>query len=335
MKILLVLFVALAFCSVAVADEIYVPDNNKTTGSVNVIPFSGPWPGSSNPNGEWRYQWWIPAVAMGGKSGLIKEVSVVSNYTGVLTAATCEYSMGHNTAAAASTTFATNLPTPTVCYPAGPYTWSATKGNWAPVGLKSGFVYNGTDNLVIEVRFKGSAITGATYLGCFYDNKQPNNGQRLYKYGPGAYTAATGSGVGTSPNGLRVRLTIDTITITASGKPVPGGTVTLDLSAPADGGLAYQIGSSLGTGPIPIDSRQLGLSPDAILMASVNGWMPTVFKDYTGYLDAAGKGKGTLNIPNIPILVGIKVHSAFVTLDSTAPSGVKSISPTETISITP
>jgi hypothetical protein len=124
------------------------------------------------------------------------------------------------------------------------------------------------------------------------------------------------------------------ISIVASGKPNPGGTVTLDLSAPADKGLAYQIGSSLGIGPIPIDTRQLGLSPDAILFASLNGWLPTVFKDYAGVLDSLGMGKGTINIPNLPALVGIKIHSAFITLDVSAPSGIKSISPTESISIT-
>ena len=110
--------------------------------------------------------------------------------------------------------------------------------------------------------------------------------------------------------------------------------VTLDLSAPADKGLPYQIGSSLGTGPILIDTRKLGLSADAILTASVSGWMPSVFIDYAGILDAAGKGKGTINIPSIPALVGIKLHSAFVTIDSSAPSNIKSISPTETIAIT-
>ena len=334
MRILLTLSMVLVVTGIALADEIYVPDNNMTTGGVNVIPFSGPWPGSSNPSGEWRYQWWIPAAAMGGKAGLIKEVSVVSNKTGTLTAGTCEYSMGHNTASAPSNNFVTNLPNPTVCYPAGPYTWSATKATWAPVGLKSGFVYNGKDNLVIEVRFQNSSIQGTTYLGCFYDKAQPNTAWRIYKYGPGAYSNPIGTNLESTPNGLRIRLTMDTITIIASGKPSPGGMVTLSLAAPADGGLPYQIGSSLGTGPIPIDTRQLGLSLDALLDVTVNGYLPSVFKDYAGILDTAGKGKGTINIPNIPALVGVKFHSAFVTIDASAPSSIKSISPTETVSIT-
>ena len=60
---------------------------------------------------------------------------------------------------------------------------------------------------------------------------------------------------------------------------------TLDISAPGDSGLPYQIGSSLGTGPIPIDTRVLNLSPDDLLVVTVNNylarrdsqWMGTIF----------------------------------------------------------
>jgi len=127
---------------------------------------------------------------------------------------------------------------------------------------------------------------------------------------------------------------VSVVSIFASGKPNPGGTVTLNLSAPADGGLPYQIGSSLGTGPIPIDTRQLGLSLDALLDVTVNGYLPMVFKNYAGFLDAHGKGTGSIDIPNLPALVGVKFFSAFVTIDAKAPSSIKSISPTETIAIT-
>ena len=169
------------------------------------------------------------------------------------------------------------------------------------------------DNIVVDIRYKGGSNTASGGFKRSTTIGIPRN------WAYGNYNAVTRSGTDTIA-GLKTRFTVEKISIIASGKHNPGGTVTLDLSAPSDGGLSYQIGSSLGTGPIPIDSRQLGLSSDAILMASVNGWLPTIFKDYAGVLDAAGKGKGTLNIPNIPALIGIKIHSAFVTLSSSAPS---------------
>ena len=45
--------------------------------------------------------------------------------------------------------------------------------------------------------------------------------------------------------------------LAVSGSPRPGGTVTFGLTAVNDKGLAYQVGSSFGTGPIPIDSREI------------------------------------------------------------------------------
>ena len=59
----------------ASADEIYIPDNNTTSGQGNVIPFGGVWPASSNPNGEFTYQWFIPASLLdsggNGKASIV------------------------------------------------------------------------------------------------------------------------------------------------------------------------------------------------------------------------------------------------------------------------
>jgi len=41
-----------------------------------------------------------------------------------------------------------------------------------------------------------------------------------------------------------------------------------------------------------------------------------------------------IHIPNIPALIGVRLHSALVTLDSPAPSGIQSISNTFSFSIT-
>jgi C1A family cysteine protease len=112
------------------------------------------------------------------------------------------------------------------------------------------------------------------------------------------------------------------------GSPAIGGTVTLKLTATEDAGLPYVAASSLGTGPIAIDTRSLGLSFDPLLLVSVLGQAPTVFKDYQGTIGANRRATAAAAIPALPSLVGITVYSAFVTLDPKAPSGVESISNT-------
>jgi len=94
------------------------------------------------------------------------------------------------------------------------------------------------------------------------------------------------------------------------------------------------VGSSFGNGPIPIDTRNLGLSVDALLLLSTGGLLPAIFKDYAGILDASGKGTATLNIPNSSALVGLDIYTAFITLLGTAPSGVASVSNTFNFKIT-
>ncbi|MBN2490125.1 MAG: hypothetical protein JXQ29_04680 [Planctomycetes bacterium] len=126
----------------------------------------------------------------------------------------------------------------------------------------------------------------------------------------------------------RVEVYVASATITGSGTGAPGTTLTFLLSAAADGGLPYQLGSSLGNGPIPIDARKLELSVDSLLTLSVLGLAPAVFQNYAGVLDAQGAGKAALHIPNLPALKGIRIYTAFVTLLGTAPSGVASISNT-------
>ena len=65
-----------------------------------------------------------------------------------------------------------------------------------------------------------------------------------------------------------------------------------------------------------------------LLMLSVNGILPMVFEAYAGTLDAGGKARAKIHIPSIPALKGVRIHSAFVTLLSSAPSGVANISNT-------
>jgi len=122
--------------------------------------------------------------------------------------------------------------------------------------------------------------------------------------------------------------------IHGSGTARPGGRVSLHLHTSHAPAHPYQVGTSLGTGPIPIDSRKVDLSPDGLLAVTVMGYWPAVFAGYRGVIDSKGQAQATIHIPNIPALIGVRLHSAFVTLDPAAPSGIRSISNTFSFSIT-
>jgi hypothetical protein len=118
------------------------------------------------------------------------------------------------------------------------------------------------------------------------------------------------------------------------GSPRPGQVLTFTLEAPANSGRAYQLGSSFGTGPILVDTRLICLSPDPLLVATTASSLPSIFSGYRGTIDAKDRATATCRIPNLPYLIGTNIHSAFITLESSAPSGIWLISSATTFMIT-
>jgi len=310
----------LALAGLARADEVYVPSNTPSSGTLNAFPFNTQY------GNEWRYQLIISAAALGNRSMQILDIAFAPSGTGDFKASTLEVRMSHSTVAP-SPTFAVNLPNPKVVLFANAFVWKTTTQTWSPFGLTAPFTYNGTDSLTIELRYMGG-VRGNGFSGNCYQSQGTHS--RVYNRSTGAYNAPTGS----LDNGnIKVRITIMGATITLSGSARPGTTVTLDLSAPGDAGKAYQVASSLGTGPISIGNRRLDLSPDSLLVVTVFNYLPAVFAGYAGKLDASGKARASIHIPNLPVLTGVRLHSAFVTLDPQAPFGISLIAPTASFSV--
>lgn len=124
------------------------------------------------------------------------------------------------------------------------------------------------------------------------------------------------------------------VRLAADGSPRPAGTVRLDLVAASDAGLPFQLGSSLGTGPILVDTRKIHLQPDPLFHVSIGDLWPSVFSGYRGVLDSKGLARAEVLVPDHQALIGMNLHTAFVTLDALAPSGMRSISNTATVRIT-
>ena len=119
-----------------------------------------------------------------------------------------------------------------------------------------------------------------------------------------------------------------------SGSTQIGSTVTFTFTASDSAGRPYQVGSSLGIGPIPIGSRQIGLSVDDLLVISVSDLWPSIFYRYRGVIDTTGQAQAEMRIPNLQPLVGLRIYTALVTLDPTAPQGIRAITDTEILTIT-
>jgi hypothetical protein len=121
--------------------------------------------------------------------------------------------------------------------------------------------------------------------------------------------------------------------LSVAGLPRPGNTMTFTLSAQRDAGRSFQMASSLGTGPTWIGPVDVGLDADALLTVSVTGAWPGVFQGYQGTLDGNGQATTALHIPPFPLLIGITVHSAFLTFDTQATPAIRSVSGTESLQI--
>lgn len=323
---ILVAVILVLAASGAAQSKLYVPDNNPASGSINYFPFSttGQW----GPN--WRYQYLIPSSYLLPKVFNITEVSFAPSTTTTFTAQKFQMRLANTTYATLTkaTCFDPVLGSgPTTVYN-GPITYSLTKDTWSPVGLQNPFLYDGKSNLVIEIRYvtPSTTLSGPTHQGPFqrsWTNSWNNNPDPFNSKCP----EFAGGG------GPKVCFTYNEILITLSGSATPGGTVDLDLLSASDPGRFYQVASSLGTGPIPIGSRMLHLSPDDLMVITVNGYLPSIFANYAGKLDSGGKARAQIKIPNATVLKGIRIHSAFVTFDPSAPFGVSQISGTVTFTI--
>ncbi len=308
----------------AQSNDIYIPDNNPAAGTCNHFPFNANWSGAS---GEWRYHAFFTAQQMGGTACLISDISFAPCSSGTFAATKFQVRLSHTTAPSITAAMNSNLPNPVAVIPEGPFTWKPVNLQWTPLTIITLFSYNGTDNVVVEIRYTGGTISG----GFQGPVRRANVAQRVYKYGTGAYNSNAGTNGGNTA--FKIKFSCADTYIMAVGTPRPGNTVDLVLKAPKDVGLPYQVGSSLGNGPIPIDTRKLNLSLDDLLKVSVKGLLPSVFQRYTGFISASGQGVAKIVLPNDKALVGVKFYNAFLTIKTGEPSNVKSISNTVALTI--
>ena len=316
----LLMLAALLAPAAAAQNYAYVTNSNLTSGGSNSYPFS------STP-ASWRYQMFYDLKYLPRSAVRITDVAFGSSTASptLFEATQFEVRMAHNTVGSLSTVFASNFSTPPVTLFSGAMKYQAVYQTWVDLGLTAPFLYDGSSHLVLEIRYRNRTKAGSSM-------RSDSNMPRVWNNTAADPFAAT-TGKVAANYGLMTRITYDSISLLVSGTPAPGGTIALNMDAPPAASKSYQAASSLGTGPTQIGSRAIGLQLDDLMALSVGGLVPTIFVNYSGNLDLAGKATALVKIPKIAALKGVRIYNAFVTLDPSQPFGIGLISSTELFTI--
>ena len=123
--------------------------------------------------------------------------------------------------------------------------------------------------------------------------------------------------------------------IGSTATPRIGTTFPLDLTAVLDPGRGFVTAlSTTDIQPgIPVGRRFIPLTPDSMFFITAQNMLPVVFQNFTGVLGASGTAQARIVIPNLPVLVNLKLYAAFVTYPGA--TGVHTISNPFTFTIMP
>ncbi len=307
-----ILLAATFVSATASAQNYFVPDSNATLGSCNVIPF-----GSSSLTtwGNQKYQSKATPADLGNLPGLVTGLGYAPCGTGTIHFDAIEIILDHHPAGLPlDPTFANNLtPNAVTVLSATDFTWNITANTWNEIGLQNFFVYNGVDDMVMQITCTNSLTTGTT--GFRRDARQ-----RLYWYGttgPAPATGTTGNAAmkfdvseltaRLSTYGVSCAGTTGTPVHRLTGSAQLAQTVNLDIGNGLVNGLAVSILGFYDGIPFPLDLAIYG-APGCFQ-----------YQDITAssfmLLDGAGSGTLPLAVPNDPSYVGVRIFSQFACLD--------------------
>jgi hypothetical protein len=307
------LFLLFALTSPALAQNYYIPDNDATTGTANVIPFGSTSTTSSFYN--CRMQVRFTAAELGGVANIITGLGFAASGTGAANYGALHIAMDHIPAAQAlTTTFASNLTGNEVTVLSSTnYTWNVTANTWSEIGLQNSFVFNGTDDVIVDITTsQGTAPAGF---------RRSSTNQRVYatsatgplpptgtltvtatKFELSMLTARTSSyGTGCAGNN-------GTPLLGFSGSAQAGNTVSVDLQNGVPGGLALMIASTTNAAPFPIDLTFLSM-PGCFLYTDLS------FIDIV-VLDGSGAGSYPIAVPTASI--GALIYTQYACIDAGA-----------------
>ncbi|GAB4155548.1 MAG: hypothetical protein Fur0037_23940 [Planctomycetota bacterium] len=296
---------ALALLAAALpAQSFYIPTNTPSSGTINVFPFG---------TTDMRYQALVRATELGGP-GVIHGFGLAPAATGIRSFTRVTMKMAHLASPTLSTNFDANLAAGSVTtMDVQNWEWHLTANTWNDVDLQVPFVYNGTDNLVVEFLVIGSG-------GASGGMRRDNTNQRVYLENYAGQTTGTNGGntafkmrvnFGDASYGVFGHGCVGagslTPALTMSGSSQLGQTLVIDLTntVPASLG-AIWLGFHMGT-PFPLDLGIYGF-PGCLL------YFPGL-ANICLVTDPQGAATYQLGIPNSQALIGKVFYDQWLVLD--------------------
>ena len=303
------LLALLAIVTPVLAQNVYVPDNGAATGNSNVIPF-----GHSYPNGPFsncHMQLRVTAAELGGVANLITGLGFACSGSGPVHHNTLEIVIDHIPAAQAfSTTFASNLTVNAVTVLSDTdYTWIVTANTWIEVGLNDLFVFNGIDDVVIDITTIGSTAPAGMRNG---------TNERIFSWTQGALSGysdllATKIEVSmemgrTSSHGVGCAGSNGTPSHSLTGTGQVGTTVSMDVSNGLQSGMAMLIAGPANLASFPLDLGFLNM-PGCLIYTDLTLTIAVP-------LDATGSASYAIPLPTAAF--GFKFYSQYACFDPAA-----------------
>lgn len=292
---------------------IHVPSDTPASGSINAWPFSV--------HGNWRFQMLIPASSLPPARFKITGIAFAPTVNALFSSPDFQVRMAHTPAAALAPCFDSNFAHPPIICFDGPMIWPATANTWSPIKLDRSFGYDGVRNVVIEIRYRGGpgGLLPVRYTGTT---------QRSYiNSGTDPYTAPCRTGAGGGP---KIKLMIDRMCVLHCPDTIQiGNSAPITIYQPHPG-TSYRILNSFGQGPIVLGGYTMGLTVDPLFWASV--WAsPPIFNNYSGPVPSMSPVGGSMWLPNLSVLVGLKIYSAALL----ASTGIQCVTNTDGMEVVP
>ena len=320
-SMLLVLAVAVPSLPLAAQQSIFIPDNNATAGTCNVIPF-----GQTPSNATWGnqiYQMLIPASLINAPVLRICDLGWAPCGSGDRTFDRLQIRMDHTMSATLSTTFSANMTAAAVTVlDVKDHVWPNVANTWNRVGLQQDFLYiQPLGNLVIEITVWNSGFNGTAGF------HRSSTIERAYAFGWTGSPPGSGS---IDLAALKVELVSDTAMTDTYGVGCmgSGGVPFITFSGDSKLGntLGLQVNSAAASAPVFLALGLNNGNPPFPLLIPATGSC-RVYHDQVIVLATATSSSGTaslpLSIPQDPALICFRLYGQYYVLDAPAnPLGI-------------
>lgn len=260
---------------------------------------------------ESRTQHLIPAQYLPSAGGDIIGFDVSPHVTGTVPYKALTVSMGHTLATVLSTTFAANLPNPTLVLAIKALKMNyPSKTAWDTINFNSPFKYDGNSNLIIEVQKEIDRTASPSTVSHQTTNYPARTDipRPLFAYGAGGsgqVNAATGSLFSDSSRIMWRLRVLNSATVSIASTRSSTSQDFFHLSAKVT--LTVQANAN----DVYVNTIDFALRPSPGTIPGLQGayWLPSLFNIiWIGVVPASGRGDMPLIIPNVSALVGKHVY---------------------------